>query len=125
MAFHPVEACIMFGVLPVRIVTPPSLSLSLFLFLFLSPAQGFNAMLYKGGEYQGLIKPGFHVLSPLYRVQYLVSKMWTVFDTPVKEVGAGSWRTQLGGWAAAKLWYLWQLWSRGCWAAVAAWQLSS
>jgi len=52
---------------------------------WLKVPEGFFALLYKGGEKVGIVKPGFHLLSPLYRVQYLVSKQWTVFDTPVKQ----------------------------------------
>ncbi|KAK3238810.1 hypothetical protein CYMTET_51213 [Cymbomonas tetramitiformis] len=50
---------------------------------YMSVPEGFYALNYESGKLKGVIKPGFHILSPLNKVQYLVSKQWTVFDSPV------------------------------------------
>lgn len=50
---------------------------------YMSVPEGFYALNYESGRLKGIIQPGFHILSPLNKVQYLVSKQWTVFDNPV------------------------------------------
>eukprot|EP00735_Rhodelphis_limneticus_P007117 TRINITY_DN19615_c0_g1::TRINITY_DN19615_c0_g1_i1::g.24547::m.24547 TRINITY_DN19615_c0_g1::TRINITY_DN19615_c0_g1_i1::g.24547 ORF type:complete len:491 (+),score=124.00,Band_7/PF01145.20/3.7e-19,Band_7/PF01145.20/1.5e+04,Band_7_1/PF13421.1/2.2e+03,Band_7_1/PF13421.1/1,Band_7_1/PF13421.1/6.4e+02,Band_7_1/PF13421.1/1.3e+03,DUF3595/PF12166.3/4.8 TRINITY_DN19615_c0_g1_i1:96-1568(+) len=52
---------------------------------YMNVPEGFYALLYRSGEYKGVLSPGFHWLSPLHRIQYLVTKQWTVFDAPIKK----------------------------------------